>query len=188
MTVKKRKDNEFPKYLTHKIADIRGGVSVVSSELNVDFLQEGTPLSAPVEGKSHVVKFALVQTNANTSATKVRVYKGHNFKVDDIVCAVEGGAAYAITAIATANVGYDELTLGTTLGVELTKDVSYLFHAAASGANNAALKYEPIALVGTGKPVMAGVNIDTDAWCIGVTKGLKLPALIASKLKGIINY
>lgn len=188
MTVNKRKDSNLPKVFVHKVADIRGGVSVATADLNVDFLHEGRVVSAPVSGICHVVKFALVQTDAASSATKIKVYKGHDFKVSDVICAVENGAAYAITDIDTSNTSYDEITVGTTLGADLTKDVSYIFHAKESGASGAALKYEPLAVVGTGKPVLKNSNIDTDAWVIGVTKGNNLPALIAGKLKGIINY
>ena len=188
MTVNKRKDSNIPKVFIHKVADIRGGVSVASSDLNVDFLHEGRVISAPVSGICHVVKFALVQTNAGDTETKIKVYKGHDFKVSDVVCAAEDAKAYAISAIDTSNASYDEITIATTLGVALTKDVSYIFHAKEAGASGSALKYEPLAVVGTGKPVLKNSNIDTDAWVIGVTKGNNLPALIAGKLKGIINY
>lgn len=189
MTVQKRKDSRLPKVFEHKVADIRGGVSVATEDLNVDYLAEGRPLSAPdSNGICHVVKYAKVQANATDSATKIKVYKGHDFKVSDVVFAAENGAAYAITAIDTSNAAYDELTVGTTLGAALTKDTSYLFQGAAAGASGAALKYEPLTLVGTGKPVIANDNINTDAWMIGTTKGNSLPALIAGKLKGIINY
>lgn len=188
MTVTKRKDSNLPKVFVHKVADIRGGVSVATADLNVDFLHEGRVLGAPVNGICHVVKYAKVQANATDSATKIKVYKGHDFKVGDVVCASENGAAYAITAIETSNASYDEITIGTTLGVALTKDTSFIFHAAAEGASGSALKYEPLSIVGTGKPVLKNSNIDTDAWVIGVTKGNELPALIAGKLKGIINY
>ena len=188
MTVTKRKDSNLPRVFVHKVADVRGGVSVAIADLNVDFLSEGRVVSAPVSGVSHVVKYAKVQANATDTAVKIKVYKGHDFKVDDVICAAENGAAYAITAIATSNAAYDEITIGTTLGVALSKDTSFIYHAAESGASGAALKYEPLALVGTGKPVVSGHNIDTDAWVIGVTKGNALPSLIASKLKGIINY
>lgn len=188
MTVNKRKDSNLPKVFVHKVADIRGGVSVATADLNVDFLHEGRVLGAPVNGICHVVKFAKVQTNAAESAVKIKVYKGHDFKVDDVICAAENGAAYAITKVDTSNAAYDEITIGTTLGVALTKDTSFIFHAKAEGATGAALAHEPLSVVGTGKPVVKNSNIDTDAWVIGVTKGNELPAPIAGKLKGIINY
>lgn len=188
MTVTKRKDTALARVFVHKVADIRGGVSVNTSELNVDFLKEGRVISAPASGVCHVVKYALVQTNAGNTATKIKVYKGHDFKVDDVVCAAESSTAYAITSIDSSNAAYDEITIGTTLGTALTKDVSYIFQAKEAGASGSLLKYQPFALVGTGKPVVANQNLDTDAWIIGVTKGNALPSLIAGKLNGIFNY
>lgn len=188
MTVTKRKDSSLSRVFVHKVADIRGGVSVNTSELNVDFLKEGRPICAPVSGVSHVIKYALVQANATNTAVKIKVYKGHDFKVGDVVCAAENSTAYAISAIDTSNTAYDEITIGTTLGVALTKDSSYIFHAKEAGASGSALKYEPFALVGTGKPVVSNQNLDTDAWIIGVTTNNALPSLIAGKLKGIFNY
>lgn len=188
MTVTKRKDSRLAKVFVHKIADIRGGVSVAVADLRNDFLKEGTPISAPVSGVCHVVKFAKVQTDAADNAVKIKIYKGSDFKIGDVVCAAEDGAAYAISAIDTSNADYDEITIGTTLGVALTKDTSCIYEAASAGASGSALKYKPLALVGTGRPAVSGVNIDTDAWLIGVTKGNELPAIIAGKLSGIINY
>lgn len=187
MTVKKVKDSALNKYFIHKTADIRGGVSIVTSELNNDFIPEGTVIGAPESGKCHVVKFALVQANAANDATTIKIYKGHNFKVGDKVFAVEGGKNYAISAIDTTNADYDEITVGTTLGVALTKDVSYIFQGVATtGASAGAFLHTPAAIVGTGVKANDG-NAITDAWVIGVTKGLTLPALVYGKLKGIVN-
>lgn len=188
MTVTRSKDTKTPRVLMHKIADIRGGVSINVTELNVDYLPEGTPIGAAIDGISHVVKYALVQANATDSATKIKVYKGHNFQVGDVVCAAENGAAYAITAINTSNSAYDELTVGTTLGVALSKDVTYIFQAAEAGASGAALKYAPLAITGTGVKVEPNTNLNVDAWIFAVTKGNNLPSLIAGKLKGVVNY
>ncbi|MBR6903437.1 MAG: hypothetical protein IKN32_01110 [Bacteroidales bacterium] len=189
MTVKRKKETAVAKVIMHRVADIRGGVSVVTSELTQDFLPEGAPLSAPDNnGKTHVVKYALVKTNAGDTATQISVYKGHNFKAGDIVFAAENGKAYAISSIDSSNSGYDVITVGTTLGVALTADVSYLLQAKTSGASGAAFKYEPAAINGTGQVIEANSNLITDAWLIAVTKGNKLPSIVAGKLKGIINY
>lgn len=188
MTVRKSKDTSTVRVIMHRVADIRGGVSIVTAELTQDYIKEGTPLSAPdSSGKSHVVKFAKVSTNASNTDTSIKVHKGHNFKVGDIVCAVEGGKAYAITAIESEG-DVDIITVGTTLAVALTANQSFIFQAKTAGASGSKLKYEPFALVGTGRLVEANSNIDTDAWVMAVTKGNDLPDLIASKLKGIINY
>lgn len=47
MTVQRRKDTRTRRVFMHKVADIRGGVSVNVSELGGDFLHEGAVLSAP---------------------------------------------------------------------------------------------------------------------------------------------
>lgn len=60
MTVKKRRDSELPRVFVHKTADIRGGVSVATSDLGGDYLREGAVLSAPVEGTTHVVKIGVI--------------------------------------------------------------------------------------------------------------------------------
>lgn len=187
MTVQRRKDSQLPRVFMHKIADIRGGVSVNSTELSgADYLREGTPVSAPIDGQCHVVKIAEIAEAVTETGKTLKVKKGHYFVVGDIVMAAAEGAAYAITGIDASNSAYDSITVGTTLGA-LAKE-AFLYQAKASGASGAAFKYEPFALVGTGKPIVKGDNIDTDAWIIGVTKGNALPEGVASKLKGIINY
>ena len=189
MTVRRRKDTRTPRVFMHKVADIRGGVSVKVSELGGDWLPEGAVLSAPdAGGICHVVKIAVVAAVVEEKGTAIKVKKLHNFKVGDYVMAGEGGVAYAITAIDTAgSKDYDTLTVGTTLG-ELSKGDFLMEAAAESTTTTSALKHVPLALVGTGKPVIEGTNLDTDAWVIGVTKGNPLPQCVAEHLKGIINY
>lgn len=186
MTVQRRKDSRLPHVFMHKIADIRGGVSVKSSELGGDFLHEGAVLSEPDNGICHVVKIALVIEEA--SATDIKVRKGHNFSKGDYVMAEEGGKAYAITGIDTeSNKSYDTITVGTALGT-VKKDGFLIEAKAESEDTSSALKYKPLAMVGTGKQVQQGQNIDTDAWLIGVTKNHPLPECVAKHLTGIINY
>ena len=60
MTVQRRKDTKLPRVFMHKVADIRGGVSVKISELGGDYLHEGAVLSAADNGICHVVKIAEV--------------------------------------------------------------------------------------------------------------------------------
>lgn len=188
MTVKKRKDTRLQHVFMHKVADIRGGVSVKTSELGGDYLREGAVLSAPDDGICHVVKYAVVDADVSNSDTEIKVKKLHNFSVGDYVMADEGGAAYAITAIDESAKDYDTITIGTTLGVEISGGGFIIEAAAESSGSDSALKYTPLALVGTGKPVIEGQNLDTDAWVIGVTKGNPLPDCIEGHLKGIINY
>lgn len=186
MTVTRRKDTRTPRVFMHKTADIRGGVSVKVSELGGDFLNEGAVLSAPDNGICHVVKIAVLSEEATDTATDIKVNKGHNFKVGDFVMADEGGKAYAITAITTTEKTHDTIKVGTTLGVKIEKG-GFIIEA-ASEEKTSKLKYTPLSLVGTGKPIVQNSNLDTDAWLIGVTKGNPLPECVMKHLKGIINY
>lgn len=187
MTVQRRKDTRTPRVFMHKVADIRGGVSVNVTELGGDYLNEGAVLSAPIDGICHVVKLARVVADVTSSGKAIQVKKGHNFKVGDYVMTAEGGKAYAITAIDTTNKLYDTITVGTTLGA--IPQGGYIIEAAAeSAADTSALKYVPLSLAGTGKQIQQGQNIDTDAWLIGVTKDNPLPDFVAQRLPGIINY
>ena len=187
MTVKRRKDTRVPRVFQHKTADIRGGVSVKTSELGGDFLREGAVLSAPDDGICHVVKFAEVVSDVAESGTEITVKKLHNFKVGDYVMTDVGGVAYAITAIDRSGKQYDVITVGTTIGAISTG--GFIVEAAAEAtASDSELKYTPLAVVGTGKPILPETNLDTDAWVIGVTKNNPLPECISGYLKGIINY
>lgn len=187
MTVTRRKDTRTPRVFMHKTADIRGGVSVKVSELGGDFLNEGAVLSAPDNGICHVVKIAVLSAEATETATDIKVNKGHNFKVGDFIMADEGGKANAITSITTTEKTHDTINVKTTLGVRIEKG-GFIIEAAAAAAGTSKLKYTPLSLVGTGKPIVQNSNLDTDAWLIGVTKGNPLPECVMKHLKGIINY
>ena len=187
MTIKRRKDVETPRVLMHKIADIRGGVSIATSDLGGDYIPEGTVISAAVNGVCHVVKLGKVTAAVSAAETAIKVAKYHNFKVGDIILAKTGDKAVAITAIDTSNKTYDTLTIGSALGA-IAKD-AYIAEAAAAATgadgSKSAVKYAAQAVVGTGKVAERGDNVITDAWVIGVTKGLALPDFIT--LKGIVN-
>lgn len=189
MTVKRKRDVDTPRVFMHKLADIRGGVSVAASELGGDFLREGAILSAPVNGITHVVKTAQVVAEVAESGKAIKVKKLHNFKVGDIITSALGKAAHAITAINDSGKESDELTIGTAIGALAIGDVIVEAKAEATGeaSSKSELKYEPQSVNGTGKPFDPKSNINTDAWVIGVTKGNICPAFIAEKLRGIIN-
>ena len=189
MTVKRKRDVDTPRVFMHKLADIRGGVSVAASELGGDFLREGAILFAPVNGITHVVKTAQVVAEVAASGKAIKVKKLHNFKVGDIITSALGKAAHAITAINDSGKDSDELTIGTAIGALAIGDVIVEAKAEATGetSSKSELKYEPQSVNGTGKPFDPKSNINTDAWVIGVTKGNICPAFIAEKLRGIIN-
>ena len=120
MTVIRRKDSKTPRVIMHRVADIRGGVSVKTSELSGDYLAEGSVLSAPDNGICHVLKIAVVYENAANNATQIKVKKNHHFKVEDVVSLGVGVKAVAITAISESNSAYDLITVAETLGVALS--------------------------------------------------------------------
>lgn len=187
MTVTRRKDTDVRNPLVHKIADIRGGVCVAAQDLTQDYLPAGTPISKPASGIAHVCKFAILQASAANDATTYKVLKGHNLKVNDKIFAVSGGKNYAITAISTSNSAYDELTVGTSLGVALAEGAAIYQGGATAGATAGAFLHTPFAITGTGAHV-SDTNIIVDAWIHAVTQGNPLPPLIASELKNVSNY
>lgn len=189
MQVKRRKDVRTPRVLMHRIADIRGGVSVKASELGGDFLNEGAVLSAPDDkGLCHVVKIAQVTADVAASDKTIKVKKGHNLAKGDFIMNKVGSVAYVITEIdAESSAAYDTLTVGTALGA-ITKGDFIIEAAAESKTTTSALKYTPLAINGTGKLVDPTLNLDTDAWVVAVTKGNPLPDFIMAYLKGVVNY
>lgn len=187
MTVNRRKDTKTPRVFIHKIADIRGGVSVATSELGSDYLPEGAVLTEPKDGLCHVVKVAVLIAAVTASGKEIKVKKGHQFKVGDFVLTSVGGKASTVTAIDETDKDFDKITIDAALGaIEIG---GFICEAAAKAAESgSALKYEPFAVNGTGKVIVPKSNLNTDAWVIGVTKGNALPDFIASKLKNIVNY
>lgn len=185
MTVKKRKDDVTPRYVMHKVADIRGGVSVTTSELGGNYLRDGAILSAPVEGITHVVKTAEVIAEVSATDTTIKVSKFHNFKVGDVVMAKEDSVASPITKIDESNKKYDVFTIKGAIGaVPLGGSIA---EAKEETKDASALKYEPQSVNGTGYAFDPKSNVSTDAWVIGVTKNNPVPGFISEKIKGIIN-
>ena len=119
LRIDRKKDNRVIRAFTHKVADIPNGITVSADDLTQKVLHEGTPVGKDENGPYHVVKVAVLTDDATNSATTYTVKKGHNFKVGDVLMLAPGGAAYAITAIATnsGDGSKDDLTVGTTLGV-----------------------------------------------------------------------
>lgn len=112
-----------------------------------DTLKAGTILGYDESTRKASEVVVLVLTaDATDSATKYKVKKGHGAKVGTNVTAKQGGAAYAISAIDTSNDDYDEITVGTTLGVALSTGDT-LFESSATGATAGAFKVSPKGLL-----------------------------------------
>lgn len=99
----------------------QGGFSLSDSAIADDTeLKAGTVIGfSESTRKAKVCKVAVAQANAANDATTYPVKKGHLFKVGS---SIKSGASVArqITAIDTTNANYDELTVGTSLGVAVT--------------------------------------------------------------------
>ena len=186
MTVKRRRDDNFTRVVVHKVADIRGGVSDDTKELGGNILLEGTPLSAPVNGVCHAVKIARVVGDVGATETSVKIAKGHNLRVDDVVMVDEAKVATKITKIDNEAKDYDTITIKTALG-ELKKG-AILVEAKEESANASALKYQPVAIAGQNVTIEPKSNLVVDAWVFAVTTGHALPACIRKSLTGVVNY
>lgn len=190
LKIDRKKDNRVIRAFTHKVADIPNGITVSADDLTQKVLHEGTPVGKDENGLYHVVKVAVLTDDATkNSATTYTVKKGHNFKVGDVLMLAPGGAAYAITAIATnsGDGSKDDLTVGTTLGVA-AKAGDSLYLAAKAGASGAAFKYAPVALVGESYDVDALSNHIVNAWTIGQIRESNIPPIgaeVKAKLTGI---
>ena len=202
LKIDRKKDNRVIRAFTHKVADIPNGITVSADDLTQKVLHEGTPVGKDENGLYHVVKVAVLTDDATNSATTYTcllytsdaadtytVKKGHNFKVGDVLMLAPGGAAYAITAIATnsGDGSKDDLTVGTTLGVA-AKAGDSLYLAAEAGASGAAFKYAPVALVGESYDVDALSNHIVNAWTIGQIRESNIPPIgaeVKAKLTGI---
>lgn len=158
--VKTTLDNGIPVFQS-RIETAQGGFVLTDTTLTAgDTVKAGQPVGYDESTrKATVVKLAKVYENAGSSATAIKVYKGHHLKVGDYVAVAVGGAAYAITAIDTSNAAYDELTVGTTLGVALTADVSILFQSSATGASAAAYSVTAKGVVYEDTVVAAGASV-----------------------------
>ncbi len=185
MTVTRKRDTVTPRVFMHKTADIRGGVSVISSELGGKVLREGAILSEPAEGMVHVVKTGAVVAAVAAADTSLKLTKHHNFKVGDVVFAAAGGAAVQITAIDTSSTDYDTVTLDAALGA--IAQGGSIAEGKAKKSSGAELKYVPQSVNGTSQAIEPESNLITDAWVIGVTYGNPVPSFVSDKLKGIIN-
>lgn len=165
MTVKRRKDSNVPHVMIHKIADVRGGVSVKTADLpsDVDFLPEGTFLERPAGGICSVKKYAMLYEDTQVTATSVKIEKGSLLNVGDII--VGDGINDNVKVVAITRDGsYDTITTDKKIGSEASEKIgvgTFIYRDSVS---------EVYAVTGTGMPIRKGDNINVDAWLIGVMR------------------
>lgn len=178
LRIDRKQDKRVVHACTHNVADIPNGVTVSAADLVAgSVLQEGTPIGKDSAGLYHVVKTAKITEAASNTATTYKVEKGHHFKKGDFVMLKVGGKAYAITAIDASNAAYDEITVGTTLGVAAKVGEALVQAAAESTGTASAFKYAPKAMTGDSYTVEALSNHAVVAVTIGQFKESIIPAL-----------
>lgn len=178
LRIDRKQDKRVVHACTHNLADIPNGVTVSAADLIAgSVLQEGTALGKDSAGLYHVVKTARLTEAATTSTTVYKVEKGHHFKEGDFVMLKKGGKAYAIASINKANAAYDEITVGTTLGVTAAIGGALMQAAAESTGSSSAFKYQPKAMTGDSYTVEALSNHAVVAVTIGQFKESVIPAV-----------
>lgn len=182
LTIKRKKDNRVVKCILHRVADIPGGVTVSVANLGGSALFEGTPLAVGGNGLYVVVKTAQIVTAATATATTYEVAKGHHFKVGDRF-ATDACNGQLITAIDKTDPAKDVITVGTTLGAEITAGTC----AFESKGADKTLKNTPVAIAGSNYDVESGENLFTDAWVIGVVRKANAPIVNDAILTALKN-
>lgn len=182
LTIKRKKDNRVVKCILHRVADIPGGVTVSVANLGGSALFEGTPLAVGGNGLYVVVKTAQIVTAATAAATTYEVAKGHHFKVGDRF-ATDACDGQLITAIDKTDPAKDVITVGTTLGAEITAGTC----AFESKGADKTLKNTPVAIAGSNYDVESGENLFTDAWVIGVVRKANAPIVNDAILTALKN-
>ena len=188
LTIKRQNEKRIASAFSHKLADIPNGVTVAGQDLTQPVLYEGSVIGKDENGLYHVIKTAKVAVAADSAATTITVHKGHNFRQGELVFAVKGGKCYAISAITTnsENSTYDDITIGTTLGVALKiGDAIYL--GADSGATKGAFKYEPEAVVGENYDVEYLSNTTVNAWTIAQVYESRIEVAVGAPMKAALS-
>ncbi|HRY32106.1 MAG TPA: hypothetical protein P5531_03970 [Bacteroidales bacterium] len=173
----KTEDSAYKSPFLANLENIPGGVCVAVTDLVEDEVTAGTPIGLDSNtGLYHVVKTAQAQNTANNSATDYKFVKGHNFAVGQFIMLGTGKKAYAITAIDTSNASYDLVSVGTTLGENVTTASIFIEATAETGGTDSDFKYTPAGLVGTSFDITAGANHFVDCVVRGsVVESLCVP-------------
>lgn len=131
--------------------------------------------------KALVAKMGVLQANATNVATTYRVTKGSNLKVGMSIFLV-GGTARAVTAIDTSNASYDELTVGTTIGVAGTAgDALYVNDAGVTSAKGLLLDDTDAASTADVAIVIRGTVYENRINKVPASVKLLMPNIIFSK-------
>lgn len=133
------------------LEDIPGGCVVEKDDFKIDSteMKEGALLGTDANGIYHLTKTAEVWTNAASGDTSVKIYKEHEFKTGEILInTARTGTSRAISAIdSTSSISYDDLELGSALGVAVAVgDILVQVSTAGVPGAVAILSYSPVAI------------------------------------------
>jgi hypothetical protein len=176
-----------------KIEDIPGGITLATNDLPAGspsgnyYVPEGAIVGLdPATGLWRLLKTAVAQAAANSTATAYQVNKGHAFKVGDFIGLGTGGKAVTITAIDKTNADYDVITVDATIGSAVT--VGQAFSAAAAAAsNNSVLPYTQYAAINNDVELKTGDNHLVGAWKRATIKINVAPAVPTSIKTSLAN-
>jgi hypothetical protein len=188
LTIKRKKDTRTVRACTNNCADIPGGVTVCGAELIPGtILAEGAAIAKGTDGLYHVIKTAKVSAAVGTSDTTIKVAKGSQFKVGDVIMAGVGSKAVAITAISKTDASQDVITIAEALGATVKEGA--IIEQADKAAAKGAFRYTPVALVGDSYDVEELGNHLVTAVTIGQFKEAVVPPVsddIRAALKTIV--
>lgn len=148
MYVKESSEYQNPLVIVNSIEDKVGGGTIAKADLvSADELKPGAVVGEDANGLLHVVKTLKVYEAATNTATSIKVFKGHEAKVGDVISNNKfAGASVAITAINTSNADYDTITVGATIGVVLNIGDVLVQANAAAAAGAGVYKYTPVGI------------------------------------------
>ena len=148
MYVKESSEYQNPLVIVNSIEDKVGGGTIAKADLvSADELKPGAVVGEDANGLLHVVKTLKVYEAATNTATSIKVFKGHEAKVGDVISNSKfAGASVAITAINTSNADYDTITVGATIGVVLNVGDVLVQANAAAAAGAGVYKYTPMGI------------------------------------------
>ena len=148
MYVKESSEYQNPLVIVNSIEDKVGGGTIAKADLvSADELKPGAVVGEDANGLLHVVKTLKVYEAATNAATSIKVFKGHEAKVGDVISNNKfAGASVAITAINSSNADYDTITVGATIGVVLNIGDVLVQANAAAAAGAGVYKYTPMGI------------------------------------------
>lgn len=148
MYVKESSEYQNPLVIVNSIEDKVGGGTIAKADLvSADELKPGAVVGEDANGLLHVVKTLKVYEAATNTATSIKVFKGHEAKVGDVISNNKfAGASVAITAINNSNADYDTITVGATIGVVLNIGDVLVQANATAAAGAGVYKYTPVGI------------------------------------------